>query len=149
MRSEESTDLRHCARYEHVAVGGPDHGRILDQLWFAVDVDGVEQSAYPGYIVDVGDRDSEAVASLTIKRGPGSEGQPLTVEIIGNCTSGDTEVVMQQELAPEDSTVTTLLPLAATGLDEASCFLRARVRLARDASRDYLAYTNPVRLILN
>ena len=126
-----------------------DHGLILNQLRFSVEVDGLEQAAYPGYTVYVGDRDSVAMVELGVERGPGSTGQPLTVEIIGNCSSGEAEVLMMQELAPEESTVSTLLPLAATGLDGASCILRARVRLINESSADYLAYTNPIRLILH
>jgi len=126
-----------------------DHGRILEQLWFSVNVDGLEGAAYPGSVVNVGARDSMAAVSLSIERGEGSAGQPLTVEIIGNCNSGEAEILAVLEIAPADSTVTTLVPLAATGLDGASCSLRARVRLRRDSAPDYLAYTNPIRLILD
>ena len=126
-----------------------DHGRILNQLGFSLEVDGLEQAAYPGDTVTVGDRDSTGLMNLSIVRGPGSVGQPLTVEFIGNCLSGDAEIIAVEELAPDVSAASVSLPLAATGRDERSCTLRARVRLSRESTTDYLGYTNPIRLILN
>jgi glycopeptide antibiotics resistance protein len=126
-----------------------DHGRILNQLRFSVDLDGLEQSAFPGYTVDVGDRDSLGVMNLVIERGPGSIGQPLTAEFIGNCSTGKAEILAVEEIPPDDSAASMLIPLAATGPDGESCTLRVRVRLSHGSSTDYLAYTNPVRLILD
>lgn len=125
-----------------------DHGRILNQLWFSLAVEGLEEKAYPGYTVYLGERDLSAELSVAIERGPGSTGQPLEVEFIGNCRSGASEVLAAVEIAPDASEVSTVVPLTATGQDGSSCVVRARLRLRRDIPTDYLAYTNPIRLVL-
>ena len=125
-----------------------DHGRILDQLWFTVGLEGLEQAAYPGSTVYVGDSDSVARVSLSIERGLGGIGSPLVVEIIGNCATGRTEILAEYKLSPGSSEVAGLIPLRATGQDQESCFLRARVRLVMVLGPDLLAYTNPIRLKL-
>jgi hypothetical protein len=125
-----------------------DHGRILNQLWFSLSVEGLEEKAFPGYTVYLGERDLSADLSVAIERGPGSLEQPLEVEFIGSCRSGASEVLATVEVAPDASEASTVIPLAATGQDGKSCIVRARLRLRRDIPTDYLAYTNPIRLVL-
>lgn len=126
-----------------------DHGRILNQLWFSLEVDSLGQAAFPGYTAYLGDRDSQGVLKLAIERGPGSVGLPLEVEFIGDCRSGDAEVLASAKIASAGDTAAAVIPLAATGEDGKSCTVRARVRLSRANAPDYLAYTNPIRLILD
>lgn len=122
-----------------------DQGRILDQLWFTVGVEGLEQAVYPGSTVYSGGSNT-ALVSLSIERGPGSIGLPLVAEIIGNCKTGSTEVLAEFTLAAGSSTVSGDIPLRVTGRDHDSCFLRARVRKVDNLGADLLAYTNPVKL---
>lgn len=125
-----------------------DQGRILDQLWFTVGFEGLEQAVYPGSVVSVGDSGSSARVSLSIERGIGSVGSPLVVEIIGNCGTGRTEILAEYNLSARSSEVAGLIPLQAMGQDKESCFMRARVRLVMVLGPDLLAYTNPIRLQL-
>lgn len=125
-----------------------DHGRILNQLWFSLSVDGLEQRAYPGYTVYLGERGLNGTLDIAIERGPGSLDQPLRVELIGSCRSGTSEVLATLEIAADANETSTVIPLAETGQDGRSCVVRARVRLQRDVPTDYLAYTNPIRVIL-
>jgi hypothetical protein len=125
-----------------------DHGRILDQLWFSVGLDGSEEIAYPGSSLTVGDSDSVAMVGLLVERGPGSVGLPLTVEIIGNCGRGGAKVLAELALPANRSSVFDLIPVRATDQAQESCFLRARVRLVQATESDFMAYTNPIRLRL-
>ncbi|MEH6567742.1 MAG: PHP domain-containing protein [Halioglobus sp.] len=126
-----------------------DHGFILDQLSFSATLDGLDGPAFPGSVVRVGNKRSVANVALLLQRGTGSVGQPLTVEIIADCSSGDWVILNEQELAPADSSITLPVSLASTGEDGISCSIRARVRLKHKESADYVAYTNPIRFILN
>ena len=126
-----------------------DHGLILDQLSFSAALDGLDGPAYPGSIIKVGNKSGVASVAILLERGSGSVGKPLTVEVIGDCSSGNWGILSEHELAPTDSKITTPVPLASTGKDGVSCSLRARVRLKNESSADYLAHTNPIRFILN
>ena len=126
-----------------------DQGRILNQLWFSLEVDSLEKASYPGYTAYLGDRESLGMLKLVIERGPGSVGLPLAVEFIGDCRSGESEVLAVEEIAADSDSISAVVPLAATGEDGKSCTVRARVRLSRANASDYLAYTNPIRLILD
>ena len=126
-----------------------DHGRILNQLWFSLEVDSLGQAAYPGYTAYLGDRDSQGLLKLVIERGPGSAGLPLQVEFIGDCRSSESELLAVEEIAADSDAISAVVPLAATGDDGKSCTVRARVRLSRANAPDYLAYTNPIRLLLD
>lgn len=125
-----------------------DHGRILNQLWFSVAVEGLQEKAFPGYTVYLGEHGLNAELSVSVERGPGSLEQPLQVEFIGSCRSGASEILATAEIAPGASEASAVIPLDATGQDGKSCVVRARLRLRRDIPTDYLAYTNPVRLVL-
>jgi hypothetical protein len=127
-----------------------DHGRILDQLWFSVDVEGLEQSAaYPGSTVYLEGAEGEALLALSIERGPGSLGKPLLAEFIGSCRLGSAETLAELRMPPTENSVTTTMPLLQSGRDGESCTVRARVRLERGGETDYLAYTNHIRLVLD
>ncbi|WP_133300671.1 hypothetical protein [Seongchinamella sediminis] len=127
-----------------------DHGRILDQLWFSVHMEGLEgNAAYPGATVYLTGSEEEAVLSLAIERGPGSAGKPLSAEFIGSCKLGAAESLTRQWIPPAETTATATMPLLQTGRDGESCTVRARVRLQRDGEPDYLAYSNHIRLVLD
>ena len=125
-----------------------DHGRILNQLWFSLDIEGLGETAYPGYTVYITDQPRTGELRLEIERGPGSEGRPLLAEFIGSCRHGVSEMFASARIPVNATSATASVPLSARGQDGKSCVLRARVRLERDAANDYLAYTNPIRLIL-
>lgn len=126
-----------------------DHGRILNQLWFSMEVDSLGQPLYPGFVAYLGDRDGHGLLKLVIERGPGSVGLPLEVEFIGDCRSGESELLASEEIAVDADSISTVIPLAATGEDGKNCTVRARVRLRRANAADYLAYTNPIRVLLD
>jgi hypothetical protein len=127
-----------------------DHGRILDQLWFSVHVEGLEGiAAYPGSTVSLTGREEQALLALSIERGPGSLGKPLVAEFIGSCQLGAAESLAQLRIPPAENSVTATMSLVQAGRDGESCTVRARVRLEREGDTDYLAYSNHIRLILD
>jgi len=125
-----------------------DHGRILDQLRFSIELDGLRQQLYPGAVARLGSSKGAALASITVQRGPASIGAPLTAEIISNCGNGKTEVAHTSVIPAHVSEDTVFLPVNARGSDGRSCFMRARVRLENPPLPDLIAYTNPIRILL-
>ena len=125
-----------------------DHGHLLNRLNFSVELDGLDKPAYPGAIVKLGSQSSIASTNLTLERGKGSEGSPLTFEVISNCSTGITEVLYTEVLDPVSSESHGLFSINRAGEDSRSCFVRARVRLYSPTGPDLLAYTNPIRILL-
>ena len=125
-----------------------DHGRILEQFYFSVEYEERVAPAYPGSTVHIGHTDSVAVFSIAIQRGPGSLNMPLSAELISNCVDGKPAQIAKLEFSPGESVVSGLFPIASVGLDERSCFVRARIRLSNFTEPDFLAYSNPIRFVL-
>jgi len=125
-----------------------EHGRILNKFKFSVEVEDMDEPAFPGAIVRIGHRNSTGMFNIAIERGPGSEELPLIAEIIGNCQSGTAETMKEIAISPGNKLVKGLLPIAEVGLDQKSCYIRARIRLVNWTADDYLAYSNPIRFIL-
>jgi hypothetical protein len=125
-----------------------DHGRILDQLYFSIELEGLRQQLHPGAVARLGSSKGTALARISVERGPGSIGAPLTTEIISNCGNGKTEVVHTSIIPAHVREDTVFLPVNASGADGRSCFMRARVRLDNPQLPDLMAYTNPIRILL-
>ena len=125
-----------------------DHGRILDQLSLSAQIKGIENPIYPGSIVRLGKGSRSVTINLSMTRGPGSIGKPLNIEFIGNCRTGKTVVLATERLRAQSTTVRSVMEVASVGADNKSCFIRARVRLEKSSEPDLMAYTNPIRLLL-
>ncbi len=125
-----------------------DHGQILNQLSFSAEIAGLEHPVYPGSIVDLGGERNSIVARVALRRGPGAAGASLQVEFIGNCRTGETEILSVEQVESGSTTAIATIEPASAGADNESCFLRARVRLGIDAQPDLMAYTNPIRFFL-
>lgn len=125
-----------------------DNGRILNQLWFSIEVDGLEGTLFPGFVAAIDGSPIEAELRVSLERGPGSFGKALAVEFIGSCRSGEPELLAVTEIAPGAAETSVRVPVAAVGLDGESCTIRSRVRLERADGDDLLAYSNHVRIYL-
>jgi hypothetical protein len=125
-----------------------DHGRILNQFHFSIELEGLSTPLYPGSVARLGSSKGTALATISVERGPGSIGSPLTTEIISNCGSGKAEIIHTSILPAGVDDDTAFLPVYERGSDGQSCFIRARVRLFNPTQPDLLAYTNPVRILL-
>lgn len=65
-----------------------DHGRILDELLFSVQVDGVPRAAVPGAVVTPAGADPPGFLHAVVASGPGAADAALQVELISNCRRG-------------------------------------------------------------
>lgn len=125
-----------------------DHGHILDDLLFVVQAQGLELPATPGEAISVNSSD-EIEVQLAIKRGEGARNSQLRAELISNCRSGVPELIESHNLGPTESVTSWELRQLRFGADTESCYARIRVRKDVDDGPDLLAYTNPVRIIIN
>lgn len=125
-----------------------EHGRILNKFKFSIAVEDMDEPAFPGATVHIGHRNSTGMFNIAIERGPGSQELPLIAEIIGNCQSGTAETMKEIAISSGNKLVKGLLPITEVGLDQKSCYIRARIRLVNWTADDYLAYSNPIRFIL-
>lgn len=125
-----------------------DHGHILDQFSFSAEVVGVPGPIFPGSILDLGEDQRSVALRVELARGEGAVDLPLKAEFIGNCTAGKAELLGVRDIRPGKNTADFSITPSAPGADNASCFVRARIRLAIDGQPDLMAYGNPIRFIL-
>ena len=125
-----------------------DHGQILRGLSLSAEVAGLTAPVYASSIVNLGGQASSILARVSLRRGPGSNGQALQAEFIGNCKTGETEMLAVEQIEPGAAAAITVFEPAAAGADGKSCFIRARIRLVVEDGPDLMAYTNPIRFEL-
>jgi len=123
-----------------------DHGRILNQFSLLLLHPDLQRPASPGETVRLADAADTRVA-LSLGRGPGAAGRPLSVELIGNCGDGQVRVLESAVLAPTQRSRLWRFDRLQPGADGRSCFFRARVRLVAEDGADLLAYSNPIRVL--
>jgi hypothetical protein len=124
-----------------------DHGRILDQFGLFLLHPDLPRATSPGETVRIRDADGTRIA-LSVQRGPGSSGQPLQAELIGNCLNGSIQLLKQASLNADQRSTQWSFNRLQPGADGDSCFVRARVRLLQQDGPDLLAYSNPIRIRL-
>ena len=125
-----------------------DHGRILRGLSLSAEIAGLRSPAYPGSIVSLGGQATAVVTRISLRRGPGSTGKPLQAEFIGNCKTGQSELLSAEPIEPGAATAILVVEPKAAGADGKSCFIRARIRLVVEDGPDLMAYTNSIRFEL-
>jgi hypothetical protein len=125
-----------------------DHGKILKTFDTKIQIDGIAEKAAPGAIVTA-EKNTLAEVTINIVRDIGSKDSPLFVELISNCRSGNVELYENKRLSLNSKIPYPLLPLINTGSDKKSCFVRARIRKMNILAPDFIAYSNPIRLILH
>ena len=125
-----------------------DHGRLLQELSLSAQIEGLRAPVYPGSVVSLGSGDPLILVQVALLRGTGADGAPLQVEFIGNCRTGESEILATQELLPGETNAAITLAATASGTDRRSCFVRARVRHSLRDAPDLMAYTNPIRFLL-
>ncbi|WP_340118355.1 PHP domain-containing protein [Pelagibius sp. 7325] len=125
-----------------------DHGQILSEFSFFVEVAGLATPVFPGSIVSLRGEGRLIAAHVILERGPGAAAMPLQIEIIGNCQSGEAEILATLQLAADSNEAVATLHPTSPGTDDVSCYLRARVRLDKPEAPDLMAYSNPIRLLL-
>ena len=125
-----------------------DHGRILADLLMIVSAPGLPLPVSPGEVARV-ERASPIHIGVALQRGMGALGSPLEVELIGTGPAGRPELVAAVQLSPQDEKVEWTFTDLTPGGDGISAFFRIRVRKRVDDGPDLMAYSNPVRVILD
>jgi hypothetical protein len=124
-----------------------DHGRILDRLTFVAMAPGLPLPAQPGETIRLS-RGQALQLKVDTKRGQGAAKAPLGVEIIGNARSGRPEVMLRKTLTAKEDAVVFALDGLAPGADKRTCYFRVRIRAPGRDGKDLLAYSNPIRVLL-
>lgn len=125
-----------------------DHGKLLKELSLSATFYEESGEARVGSIVTT-PKDSVAEISIHTERDVGGLGEPLFIELISNCRTGKAELFETKMISPIDKKVNSLLPLLATGEDNQSCYVRARLRKMNLEGPDTMAYTNHIRFVLS
>lgn len=124
-----------------------DHGRILDDLSFAVVDAASGTAALPGETISAG-RAARLEVRIGISRGPGSAGQPLVVDIIGNSGDGGPQRLAGTILQPGETAYHWRPQALRAGADGRSVYFRIRVTAPHAAGGPLSAYANPVRVVI-
>jgi hypothetical protein len=124
-----------------------DHGKILDALQLQVSAPGLLVPAAPGESFALGTADAVTV-SVTVTPSSVARDENLTIELIGNGRTGSTEILESRKVSSSGTSFEAQFSNLVAGTDASSVYFRVRVRAARDAGRDLLAYSNPVRVYL-
>lgn len=125
-----------------------DHGHILEHLSFMLNAEGLPLPAVPGEAVRLY-RKQPIELQVALKRDSGAAGRPLQLELIGNGRSGAPEKIFAATLPPNRNSLGWTLSELHPGGDGHSAYFRLRIRLKKTDGPDLMAYTNPIRVILD
>lgn len=124
-----------------------EHGRVLERLEPTLTAPGLDVPARPGEIVGL-PAGVPLTLQLRLARGPGAAGKALGVEIIGNSRNGRPELLHQAELAPGQDALSWQPGALVAGADGRSVYFRVRVSAEDGQGGRWMAYANPVRVVL-
>ena len=124
-----------------------DHGGALTDFDFLLLHPDLLVPATPGEVVRAA---SSAKVKLRVKirRGPGAQGRPVTIELIGNGIAGNPQRVASRELSAAEDTFDWEPAKLVAGSDKKSAYFRARVVVQDSAGGVLMAYSNPIRILL-
>jgi hypothetical protein len=124
------------------------HGRVLDDLALIAVHPALGLPATAGESVRLRTSSSLPVFRVAFKRGPAGTDLPLEVEIIGNGVSGKPERVARGVINAGANTFDWTPNALVVGEDGRSAYFRARVTARLPAGDVLVAYTNPIRILL-
>jgi hypothetical protein len=122
-----------------------DHGGMLNDFAFVLLHRDLLVPATAGEVIRA-TSSARVMLRVKIRRGPGAQGLPVTIEVIGNGVTGKPERVAWRELsAAEDSFDWEPVALVA-GNDQKSAYFRARAVVQKSPDGVLMAYSNPIRI---
>ncbi len=124
-----------------------DHGGILSDFHFLVFSPGLPVPASAGEVIRVAPS-ARPTIRVKIRRGPGAQGLPVTIELIGNGVTGKPERVATRELSAAEDTFDWRPEQLLPGHDQKSAYFRARAIVHPSPDNALLAYSNPIRIVL-
>lgn len=122
-----------------------DQGRILDELDVRLETENLRGAARPGDTI-FAPRNEILRVSVNFKRGAGALGQPVIVEVMGNCGTGVPGLLHRVEVEPGHSAFEAGQVIAGAGPGQSSCFIRVRLTVETSNQGSLHAYSNPVRI---
>ena len=124
-----------------------DHGKLLNELHFVLNTEGLALPVSPGESVRITD-DRPIELDLLVYPGPGAENDELMVELIGNGISGRPELLDQRPIDADRHRMRWEFARLQPGSDGQSAYFRLRIRKIVEDGPDLMAYTNPIRVIV-
>jgi hypothetical protein len=124
------------------------HGHVLSDLVFIAVHPALELPAAAGETVRLRTSSSAPAFRVAFTRARAGAGLPLAVEIIGNGVSGKPETVARGEVGPDVDTFDWTPTALVAGGDGRSAYFRARVTARSPAGDTLVAYTNPIRILV-
>jgi hypothetical protein len=124
-----------------------DHGGVLTDFHFILANKDLVVPATPGEVVRA-TSSARLAFRVKIRRGPGAEGLPVTIELIGNGSTGKPERVAVGSLSATEDTFDWQPGALTPGADQKSAYFRARVLVQKSPSETLAAYSNPIRIVL-
>jgi hypothetical protein len=124
-----------------------DHGSILSGFDFVVFHPDLVVPATPGEVIRAAPS-ARLALRVKIKRGPGAQGLPVTIELFGNGVTGKPDRVAFRELSAAEETFDWQPEKLLPGKDQKSAYFRARAVVHKSPDATLMAYSNPIRVVL-
>lgn len=125
-----------------------DTGRVLDGLTLRLAAEGLLIPISPGETARI-DPAKPVTVQVSVQRNPALPPGTLQVEVIGNGRSGRPELLASRRLGPDEHGTEWTFSGLRPGADGNSAYFRVRVRSPESDGPDRMAYTNPLRVVLN
>ena len=117
-----------------------DHGGLLNEYEFNVEVGKENTLAYSGATIDLGNKDEVMLVNVEVARAEKYKDDFLRVDTISNCRGG--EVTSIEKILPPEESVFQLLMSKSDSVEK--CFIRSRVILEGLDEHKLSAYSNPI-----
>ncbi len=117
-----------------------DHGGLLYDYEFNVEVGKGSTLAYSGATIDLGNKDEVMLVNVEVARAEKYKDDFLRVDTISNCRGG--EVTAIEKVLPPEESVFQLLMSKSDSVEK--CFIRSRVILEGLDEHKLSAYSNPI-----
>ena len=117
-----------------------DHGGLLNEYEFNIEVGEENALAYSGAIIDLARKDEVMLVNVTVTRAEKYKDDFLRVDLISNCRGG--EVTAIEKVLPPEERVFQLLMSKSDSVEK--CFIRSRVILEGLDEHKLSAYSNPI-----
>jgi hypothetical protein len=125
------------------------HGNVIEQLQLSLEIDGSPSPVYPGESAILPKPQTFGLVTVKIARSETHKNSPLSVDIISNCSSGQSEVINESYILRAQNETKAIMSLNLNEKNSNKCFVRARVTKDTLEEENLVAYTNPIMIRLN
>jgi peptidoglycan/LPS O-acetylase OafA/YrhL len=125
------------------------HGNVIEQLQLSLEIDGSPSLVYSGESAILPKSQTFGLVTVKIARSEIHKNSPLSVDIISNCSSGQSEVINESYILTAQNETKVIMSLNLSEKNSNKCFVRARVIKDTLEKENLVAYTNPIMIRLN